>query len=67
MRLNLMKSGRLDPKESMDFTEDLAQLNLYVLLRALICLEGLDLTWCLHPQPLFRSSLKLSHEPSILT
>lgn len=51
----------------MDFTEDLAQLNPYVLLRALICLEGLDLTWYLHPQPLFRSSLKLSHEPSILT
>lgn len=53
MRLNLTKSGGPDPKDSVDFTEN---LNLYwVLLRGLICLEGLDLTWCLHPQPLSRA------------
>lgn len=33
----------------------MAQLNLSVLVRALICLKGLDLTWCLYPQPLSRA------------
>ena len=52
-----MKSGGLGPKRvyGLHYSSCLAQLNLSVPVRALICLNGLDLTWHLHPHPLSRA------------
>lgn len=49
-----MKSGGLGPKRvyGLHCSSCLAQLSLSVPVRALICFNGLDLTWRFHPQPL---------------
>lgn len=61
-----MKSGGLSPKRVYDLhcSSCLAQFSLSGPVRALICLNGLDLIWSFHPQLLYRAQ-ELHRSPAL--